>query len=189
MHAWADASFAMDTKTRRSTSGYIFQIGNSTISWSSRLQRCVTLSSTEAEYVALASAAQESLWLQSLMRFISLPLSNSPIVIHEDNRGAIDLTSSTKHHSRTKHIDVRFHFLRELVGNKQISVHFCPSTLMLADLFTKPLASPQFLRLRSRLGVTSPGSRGCIDSSSLSDPAAASDDCVGVLAPAHEVQS
>ena len=94
---YCDSDWAGDIDTRKSTSGYVFQLGNSAISWSSRKQATVARSSTEAEYVALSAATQEAIWLQRLMKDLGKKM-DTPIIVYEDNQGAIELTKNAKYH-------------------------------------------------------------------------------------------
>ena len=149
---FSDADWAGDIDTRRSTSGYAYQIGSSTVSWSSRKQATVAKSSTEAEYVALSSATQEGIWLRRLLSGLKEDMS-TPTTIYEDNQGAIDLSKNPKHHERTKHIDVSHHFVRERVASKEFSVTYCPTDSMTADIMTKALSRVKFQRFRQMLGV------------------------------------
>ena len=149
---YSDADWAGDVDTRRSTSGYVFQIGRSTVSWSSRKQATVAKSSTEAEYVALSSATQEAVWLRRLMEDLGKHL-NVPTTIYEDNQGAIELAKNAKYHNRTKHIDICHHFVRERVVSNEIRVIYCPTGDMVADIMTKGLAKLSFEKLRDLLGV------------------------------------
>ena len=105
MFGYSDADWAGDVDTRRSTSGYVFQIGSSTVSWSSRKQATVWKSSTEAEYAALSSATHEAVWLRSSMEDLGRQM-DSPTTIYEDNQGANELAKNVKYHNQTKHIDI-----------------------------------------------------------------------------------
>jgi len=149
---FSDADWAGDINTRRSTSGYVFQLGKFTITWSSRKQATVAKSSTEAEYVALSTATQEGIWLRRLLINLDLKPS-SPTVIFEDNQGVIDLSKNPKHHDRTKHIDVSHHFVRERVASNEIAVVYCPTDEMAADILTKGLSTIKFHKFRNMLGV------------------------------------
>ena len=111
---YSDADWAADVDTRRSTSGYVFQIGSGTVSWSSRKQATVAKSSTEAEYAALSSATLEAVWLRRLMEDLGRQ-KDAPPTVYEDNQGAIELAKNAKYHNRTKHIDICHHFVRERV--------------------------------------------------------------------------
>ena len=150
---YSDADWANDTETRRSTSGYIFQINGSTISWCSKKQSCVSRSTTEAEYMALSFATQEAILLRRFLENVGVKQKEST-VIYEDNQGAIQLSKNPKHHNRTKHIDIAFHFVREKVQDKSICVKYCKTDEMLADILTKGLPRQTFEKLREQLGVT-----------------------------------
>ena len=123
---YSDADWANDVDTRRSTSGYVFQINGSTISWSSKRQYCVTRSSTEGEYVALSHATQEVVWLRRLLNDIG-EKHDQPSVMNGDNQGAIELSMNPRFHDRTKHIDVAYHSIREKVNDKSINVKYVRS--------------------------------------------------------------
>ena len=152
LFGYSDADWAGDVDTRRSTSGYVFQIGSSTVSWSSKKQTTVAKSSTEAEYVALSSATQEAVWLRSLMGDLGRQM-DAPTTIYEDSQGAIELAKNAKYHNRTKHIDICHHFVRERVVSNEIQVIYCPTGDMIADIMTKGLAKLTFEKLRDLLGV------------------------------------
>ena len=152
LSGYADADWASDVQSRKSTSGYIFQLAGSTISWRSQKQSVVALSTTEAEYVSLSSASQEAIWLRRLLKDLLVDVSK-PTIINEDNQGAICLTKNTKGHSRAKHIDIKYHFIRENVQNKEIELKYCPTDKMVADILTKALPRQRFEDLRSLMGI------------------------------------
>ena len=149
---YSDSDWAGDVDTRRSTSGYVFFVGNSLISWSSKKQPTVAKSSTEAEYVALSTATQEAIWLRRLLSDLHFR-SPRPTVINEDNQGAIELSRNPKHHNRVKHIDIAYHFARERVESGEIEIAYCPTEEMIADVMTKGLSRFQFEKLRLLMGV------------------------------------
>ncbi|XP_046844921.1 secreted RxLR effector protein 161-like [Xenia sp. Carnegie-2017] len=154
LHGYSDADYAGNLDDRRSTSGYVFKLANSTISWSSKKQSTVARSTTEAEYVALSQATQEVIWLRRLLSDLgSKPVS--PTTVHEDNQGAIEIARNPKFHNRTKHIDVAYHFVRERILSKEVKVCYCPSKDMIADIMTKGLSKDQFQKLRNLLNVQS----------------------------------
>ena len=110
MFGFSDADWAGDVDTQRSTSGYNFQIRNSTVSWSSKMQATVAKSTTEAGYIALSQATQEAVWLCCLLFDLGYS-TDLPASIYEDNQGAIELSKNPKFHNRTKHIDVAYHLV------------------------------------------------------------------------------
>ena len=150
---YSDSDWAGDHVTRRSTSGYVSQFSRSTISWRSRRQATVAKSSSEAEYVALASATQEVIWLRRLFADLGLKLTDIPTVIFEDNQAAIELSKNPRHHNRMKHVDINYHFTRERVATGEVSVHYVPSTENIADIMTKGLSKGPFTKLRELIGV------------------------------------
>ena len=137
---------------RRSTTGYVFLLGGAAISWNSKKQRTVALSSTEAEYMASTHSTKEALWLRSALRELGL-LKDGPTLIHGDNQGAIALGKNPEHHQRTKHIDIQYHFVREQIAAKNIVFNYIPTTLMLADILTKPLEKVRHHDLCKKLGL------------------------------------
>ncbi|KAF1334706.1 Integrase catalytic core protein, partial [Globisporangium splendens] len=150
---YSDADWAGDIETRRSTSGYVFVLNGGCISWRSKKQRTVALSSTEAEYMALSEATQEAVWLKAFMHELGEDAGDGALTVFEDNQGAIALAKNPEFHKRTKHIDIRYHFVREKVEDGQVVLEYCPTQEMLADLMTKPIATAQFDTLRTKLGI------------------------------------
>ena len=136
--AYVDSNFATNLDTRRSVTGTIMTLGGgSLLQWVSKTQHSVTLSSTEAEYVALAACAQEIRFQQMLLTELVAKQQTLPSVIYEDNTGAIFLVKNKQVGGRTKHIDTRHHFIRELVEKKVIQVTFIRSEKNYADVLTK----------------------------------------------------
>jgi hypothetical protein len=138
LSAFSDASYAEDSADRKSTGGYVFLFNDGAISWRSVNQPIVALSSAEAEYIALTDSFKEALWLQSLLAEISRSLV-APTTMFEDNQSAMKLASNKVHSSRTKHIDVRFHFVRNAVSDGKVILQYCPTETMTADILTKSL--------------------------------------------------
>lgn len=128
LEGYSDADFAGDIETRRSTTGYVFMLANGPVTWTSQRQQSVTLSTTEAEYVAAAAAAKETMWLRKLMNDIGCRCKEATI-IYIDNQSAIQLVKNPVYHKRTKHIDIRYHFLREKVEENELKVSYIPSSL------------------------------------------------------------
>ena len=147
---YSDADWAGDRDTRRSTTGYVFMVGGGAVSWASKLQPTVALSTSEAEYVAACAAAQEALFQRQLMKDVNLPQLDAT-VIYEDNTGAIAMTENPIDHQRTKHIDIRYHFIRERVANGDIKLVHVATEDQLADLLTKPLVKQKVKSLRERM--------------------------------------
>ncbi|KAF1318429.1 Integrase catalytic core protein, partial [Globisporangium splendens] len=129
---YSDADWAGDIETRRSTSGYVFVLNDGCISWHSKKQRTVALSSTEAEYMALSEATQEAVWLKAFMRELGEDAGDGALTVFEDNQGVIVLAKNPEFHKRTKHIDIRYHFVREKVEDGQVVLEYCPTQEMLA---------------------------------------------------------
>ena len=152
LHAYSDADWAGCGNTRKSTSGQLFKLGNCSVSWRSRKQSIVALSTTEAEYVAMCESAQEAVWLRRLLGDIGFT-QNAPTVVFEDNQGAISLSANPKDHTRTKHIDIKYHYVREKVAEKQLEIQYCATGEMLADTLTKGLPKPAFEKFRAGMGV------------------------------------
>lgn len=140
--SYVDSNYATNTENRKSVTGMINTVGGTVTNWMSKGQVSVTLSSTEAEYVALATCAQETMFTQSLLD--ELGLTVRPGIIHEDNTGAMFLVKNRQISARTKHIDVRHHFIRDLWENGDIGVEFVRSENNPADLLTKNLAEKEF---------------------------------------------
>ena len=141
---YVDSEYAGDISTRKSTGGYIFTAAGAPISWASRRQQIVTLSSTEAEYVALTEATQEALWLRRILEELRLPGKLTTVPLFNDNMGAAALAKNPEYRSRTKHIEVRWHWIREVYQQGWIELPYIATKENLADGFTKPLGSEKF---------------------------------------------
>jgi hypothetical protein len=140
LQGYVDSDHAGDKDTRRSTTGYIFYLFGGPISWNCKTQPTVALSSTEAEYMALSSSAQEAIWLIGILN--SLGINNhETVTLFCDNQGSIKLAKNPTNHSRTKHIDIRHHFIREAVDSKKIQLEYINTKENLADMLTKPLGN------------------------------------------------
>jgi hypothetical protein len=135
---YSNSDWAEDCKDRRLTSGYAYRIGKGTISWKSKKQATVSLSSTEAEYKAMSDSCKEGLWLCRIVAELHLR-PRDPVPLNVDNSGAEALAKNPRNHSRTKHIHAQFHFVRECVKNNKFTVFHVSTHDMLADILTKPL--------------------------------------------------
>ena len=154
LHAYVDADWAGCPNTRRSTTGYVIKLAGSPISWSSRRQRTVAMSTCEAEYVAGYKATQEIIWVQNMindLRIKDLEVTSTPLLI--DNNAALKLTRNPELHDRTKHIELKYHFLREMTLSGRIDTQRVSSKDNLADLLTKPLPRDAFENLTKELGM------------------------------------
>ncbi len=149
---YTDSDWGSDPTDRKLLSGYIFHLTAGPISWKCRKQQTVARSSTEAEYLVANLAVQESIWLRRLMTDLGFP-QNRPTRIYEDNQGCIALSKNSSHHDRTKHIDIKHHFIHGKVEDKTLELVYCPSKQNIADILTKGVPRPLFEDLRSRLGI------------------------------------
>ncbi|KAM2234356.1 hypothetical protein EV2_013133 [Malus domestica] len=152
--AYSDADYAGNPDTRHSTGGFCIYLGSNLVSWSSKKQKTVSRSSSEAEYRQLAYTAAELSWFRSLFRDLHLLLDRPTIWC--DNVSSIALASNPVFHSRTKHLEVDYHYVREKVVRQELLVNFICSQDQIADLFTKGLSSSRFKHLVSKLPVVSP---------------------------------
>lgn len=151
-YGYVDADYGGDPDTKRSTSGYVFIMAGGPVSWNSKRQATVTLSTTEAEYVGLTRAAQQCKWMFSFMDEINMS-QQLPGTLRGDNESAIALTKNTKNHARAKHIAVKEHYIREQVKEGDIEVIHIASEDNIADIFTKPLPRPAHDRFCAMLGL------------------------------------
>jgi hypothetical protein len=144
---YSDAD-GMSQEHRHAISGYIFMIDGGAVTWSAKKQEIVAISTTEAEYIALTYAAKEALWIRHFLEELFRKTLPYPITLYDDNQGAIALAYAEKgqFHARTKHIDIRFHFIRHTIQSNLIHVTYCPTEQMVADILTKTL-SPKKVQL------------------------------------------
>lgn len=153
VHGYSDADWASDVDERRSCSGYVFLSQNGAISWSCKRQPTIALSSTEAEYMALSTSGQEALWLRQFQMDLSYLESMDAMRIFCDNKSAIDLSQKNGYNGRTRHIDIRHHFIRECIQDQKVAVEHIGTELMVADILTKPLASDKHLFCSKGMGM------------------------------------
>ena len=149
---YADADYAGDIDTRRSTSGMVVKMGTGAISWASKLQPVVTLSTTEAEYISATSAAQEILWLRNLFQEIGYEIEGASS-LYLDNQSAIAVSKNPEHHGRMKHLDLRHYWLRDVVKEGKIDVKYIPTASMPADIMTKSLPKATVELMRKMHGL------------------------------------
>ncbi|MGV7994806.1 Ty1/Copia family ribonuclease HI, partial [Mycobacterium kansasii] len=134
---YSDADWAGNLDDRKSTSGGCFFIGNCLVSWFSKKQNSISLSTAEAEYIAAGNACTQLVWMQRMLS--DYEIKQDSMLLYCDNSSAINISKNPIQHSRTKHIDIRFHYIRELVEGKIISLEYIPTEDQRADIFTKPL--------------------------------------------------
>ncbi|GJV49640.1 retrovirus-related pol polyprotein from transposon TNT 1-94 [Tanacetum coccineum] len=151
--AFADADHAGCQDTRRSTSGSMQFLGDRLVSWSSKRQKSAVISSTEAEYIALSRCCSQVLWMRSQLTDYGFGVNKIPMYC--DNKSAIAICCNNVQHSRSKHIDIRFHFIKEHVENGVIELYFVNMEYQLADIFTKPLCRERIEFLINKLGMKS----------------------------------
>ena len=158
--SYSDADFANNKLDHRSLTGYIFKISNMAVTWNTRKQPTVVLLTMEAEYMAVTTATHEAIWLRQLVSELGID-TVSPTPIHVDNRAAIKLTKDSKFHTRTKHIDIKHHYIQDTIKDQDIVVVSCASKENLADVFTKSLPQEQHAYLIKQFGMASE-SRGSV---------------------------
>jgi hypothetical protein len=149
---YADADWAGDLQDRKSTSGYVFMLAGGAISWCSKKQPVVALSTTESEYISASAAATEAIWIRTLLMELGY-CQDRPTTIYEDNQSCITISNNPEKHNRTKHIDIRYHYLRQLIEENKIKLEYIDTENQIADLLTKPLPRPKFDKLRKLLGM------------------------------------
>ena len=151
LEGYCDADWASQAH-RHSISGFAFHYGIRAILWSSKKQNIVTLSSTESKYITFTHAAKEAIWLQTFINEVT-GISVKPLTVLGDNQGSLALTRDNKYHSRTKHIDLQYHFIHEAVDDAKIQVEYIPTKDNIANIFTKSLARPKFTHFVAMLGL------------------------------------
>ena len=156
---YSDADYAADSQDRRSTMGYVFMLSNGAITWASRKQRSVSTSTTEAEYVGLCAAAKEAIWLRSLLSSLRRThySGEGATTIKGDNQSSLALIRNPEYHARSKHIDVQYHYIRELVEDQLVRVEYVATAKMIADCLTKPLKQLAFEANLKGLGLIRTG--------------------------------
>lgn len=143
LSGFADADWGNDPVDRRSYTGYVFICSGAAVSWCSRKQRTVALSSTEAEYMSLTEAAKECIYLSSLLKELGLH-SLAEIILYNDNQSAGKLARNPVFHARSKHIPIKMHFIRNALQQEQFRLEYLSTGKMVADVLTKALPKPKF---------------------------------------------
>ncbi len=149
---YADSDWASDVNDHKSTSGYVFTLGGSAISWSSKKQPTVALSSTEAKYIMGTHAAKEATWLRLLLSELGQDMS-SPTTLHVDNQSAIAIAWNPEFHDRTKHIDIHYHYIRQVIDDGTVCLVYTPTQEQVADVLTKGLPPASHIKFTGAMGV------------------------------------
>jgi len=144
LQGFSDADWVGDHETRRSTTGLTFIFGGAAVSWGSKLQKTVALSTMEAEYIALCEANKEAVWLNKLVQSVAsqelrTAISGGPINIKVDNSGCFDFSKNSVEHKRMKHINIRYHFVREVITTDKVTLEHCATDDRVAEPMTKEL--------------------------------------------------
>ncbi|EKG09467.1 Integrase catalytic core [Macrophomina phaseolina MS6] len=153
LRGFTDADWAGCRDTRRSTAGYLFNIGSGAISWQSKRQSIVALSTCEAEFIGQTQATKEAIWLRRLLHELNVSQGKTATIICGDNQGAIALSSNPQYHSRTKHMEIQRKWQGEVQEVGTVKLKYVPTTEQIADGFTKPLARDRFEWFRRGLGI------------------------------------
>ena len=152
IQAFTDADWAGSIDDHKSTSGAAFYLGGCLVSWLSKKQTSISLSTAEAEYITAASCCTQVLWMKQTLQDLQVQFSE-PIPIFCDNTSAISISKNPVMHSKTKHIPIKYHFVREQVAEKNIKLEYVCTKEQIADIFTKPLPREAFEYLRQKLGI------------------------------------
>jgi hypothetical protein len=148
---YSDSDYAGCKVERRSTSGTCHLLGRSLVSWSSKKQNSVSLSTAEAEYITTGSCCAQIFWMKATLNDFGIKFKQVPLLC--DNKSAMNLTNNPVQHARTKHIDVRHHFIRDHQQKGDISIENVGTDDQLANIFTKPLDEKTFCKLRNELNI------------------------------------
>ena len=152
IQAFTDADWAGSVDDRKRTSGAAFYLGGCLVSWLSKKKTSISLSIVEAKYIAAASCCTQVLWMKQTLQYIQVQF-NEPIPIFCDNTSAISISKNPVMHSKTKHISIKYHFVREQVAENNIKLEYVCTKEQIADIFTKPLPCEAFEYLHQNLGI------------------------------------
>eukprot|EP00253_Pinus_taeda_P002223 PITA_02223 len=152
LSGYTDSDCADSVDDRKSTAGYVFSLGSSAVTWTSKKQQVVALSSTEAEYRGAVKASCEAVWLRRMLAHMHAS-QTGPTSLFCDNQGVLKLAKNLVFHERTKHVETHCHYIRQLVEDGFVRLKYVPTTEQLADLFTKPLGPAKFEQFRRSIGV------------------------------------
>ncbi|XP_062081408.1 secreted RxLR effector protein 161-like [Humulus lupulus] len=147
---YSDSDWAGSLDDRKSTSRGCFYIGNNLVSWFSKKQHSISLSTAEAEYIAAGSSCTQLIWLNKMLTDYGHPQKS--LILFCDSTSAINISKNPVQHSRTKHIDIRYHFIRNMIESKLLTISHVSTNAQLADLFTKALDAQTYAHLRTSIG-------------------------------------
>lgn len=151
LDGFTDSDMSGDVDTAKSTSGYLMTFGGAAVSWQSRLQKCVALSTTEAEYIAAVEAGKELIWMRNFLEELGLDQGN--YLLHCDSQSAIHLAKNATFHSRTKHIKRRYHWIREAIEDKSFELIKIHTSENCSDMMTKTLPKEKLVLCREKTGL------------------------------------
>jgi len=151
LSGYSDVDWVGNAYDRKSTSGGCFYVGTNLVAWISRKQASISLSTAEAKYIAARSCCTQLLWMKKLL--CDYGFTQDTMVLHCDNTSAINISKNPVQHSRTKHINIQHHFIRDLVESRAVALMFIPTENQLADILTKPLDGSRFESLRKAIGI------------------------------------
>ncbi|GKV31585.1 hypothetical protein SLEP1_g40262 [Rubroshorea leprosula] len=153
LYGYSDNDWGGDVDDQKSTTGFLFFLGDTAFTWCSKKQAIVTLSTCEAEFVSAASCVCHAIWLRNLLEMLHIP-QDEATTIYIDNKSAIALGKNPMFHDRSKHIDTRYHFIRECIERKDVKLAYVKTNDQIADIFTKGLKFEDFARLHAWIRVT-----------------------------------
>jgi hypothetical protein len=153
LHGFTDSDYGGDIGDRKSTSGYVFMFSGAAVSWKSTHQRIVAFSSTEAEYIAASEAVCEALWLRQLANELKIGKYDDPTTVYCDNTSAINLAHCNGYRPRTKHIDIRYHGIRDYVSKNLIKIDYVQTEDNTADMLTKPITAEKLIKFCEKAGL------------------------------------
>ncbi|KAJ0748566.1 putative alcohol dehydrogenase [Helianthus annuus] len=166
---FSDSDYAGNVDDSKSTSGYVFNLGSGAIAWQSKKQKVVALSSTEAEYIALSMAGCQALWMKGILNDLCFNM-DCPPTVYCDNKSTICLAKDPVYHGKSKHIRVKYHFIRDLIKNDEVEVCFCSTKDQVADILTKALQPKDFYHFKELLHINplAPLDKVCVLSCGIS---------------------
>lgn len=156
LECFSDANWASDVHDSKSTSGWLFTIGGAIVSWTSKKQNCIALSSMESEYIAMSMAGKDLMWFRRFLRTIPfIDTKKGPITLYCDNQAAIYNAKNERISKHSKHIAMRYNDIRSLIKKGKVMLEYLPTNQMLADPLTKPLSGDKIKKVMRDMGLLS----------------------------------